>query len=283
MVALSKRTEIANKALKDFVLWFDDGGQVGVLDASNTTRERRQFEHEYLSALGIQVIFLECIYDNNDNITEHIRELRMTCPEYEDLSAEEALTDFIRRIDYYRPNYRSLSSSDSYSFIQLRNGTEKIVTKAIIGFLPTKIVYFLMNLQHSRQKTIYLSSSLDNSLKQFAVDNELSIWTGTQDANKFTIRPQLDAIMEGEVEGLSHEDIQNAFPEDYIMHKNDPYGHRYPRAESYRDLSARLENIIMELEKMNTKILIVAHESVLKCIYAFYVEIKPKVLYIFLL
>lgn len=275
--ALLKRTEIANKALKDMVKWFDDSGQVGVLDASNTTRERRQVEYDHLGELGIKTIFLECIYADNTNVTEHIKNLRMACPEYEDCSPEEALADFIKRIDYYRPNYTSLTTADSYSYIQLKNGGEKIITKEISGYLPTKIVYFLMNLQHSRQKAIYLATSITEDLHQYAAENDLVVWTGTDQAEGCKVRPQLDAIMEGEVEGLTEKEIQTSYPEDFEMHQTDPYGHRYPRAESYRDLSARLESIIMELEKMSSKVLIVAHESVLQCIYAYYVEMKPKV------
>lgn len=262
------------------VKWFEEGGQVGVLDATNITKERRQFEYNHLSAFSIQVIFLECIYANDDNISEHIRDLRMTCPEYEDCSAEEAQADFIKRIDFYRPNYETLQTSDPFAYIQLKNGGEKIITKGISGYLPTRIVYFLMNLQHSRQKAIYLSTHIDDNLMEYASRVGLIVWTGTQGDAGYTvskIRPQLDAIMEGEVEGLSEEQLQAGFPEDYEKHKVDPYGHRYPRAESYRDLSGRLEGIIMELEKMNSKILIVAHESVLRCIYAYYVEMKPKV------
>ena len=279
--ALTKRTEIADKALKNMINWFyESNGQVGILDASNTTEARRMVIFEELKKEGIKAIFLECIYPMDQAVEEHIKELKMTCPEYEDLTPEEALVDFTRRIDYYRPNYASLDPSRSYSYVQIFNGGEKIISNGIVGFMSTKIVYFLMNIQPSQGRIIFLAESAiePQDIKNFGENVSAQLWSDTRTGLKqATIKPQLEPIEEGEVKGLKSKDIRKNFPEEYNLHIQDKYSHRYPRAESYKDLSIRLESIIMELEKINEKVIIYADESVLKCIYAYYVEIKPKV------
>lgn len=92
---MQKRTDIANKALSELIAGFQDGGQVGIYDASNTTESHRAYIHEILTQQDIKVIFLECLYSHEEDIiAAHIAELRMTCPEYEDFTDAEAIADF---------------------------------------------------------------------------------------------------------------------------------------------------------------------------------------------
>lgn len=94
--ALDMRTEIADRALNHLISGFDDGGQIGILDASNTTEARRAYIHRVLTDLDIKVIFLECLYacEEDNLVLAHVQELRMTCPEYQELSDVQALADF---------------------------------------------------------------------------------------------------------------------------------------------------------------------------------------------
>jgi predicted kinase len=93
--ALLERTRIADMALEMMLEWFKGGKeQVGILDASNTTVQRRDIIRNRFEDRGIKVVFLECIYNLESAVEAHIRELRMACPEYEDLTGQEALDDF---------------------------------------------------------------------------------------------------------------------------------------------------------------------------------------------
>lgn len=56
-----QRVAIAEECLKDMIKWLDEGGQVGIYDASNTTEERRKLLQDILSQKNIQVdYFLGC-------------------------------------------------------------------------------------------------------------------------------------------------------------------------------------------------------------------------------
>jgi broad specificity phosphatase PhoE len=48
---------------------------------------------------------------------------------------------------------------------------------------------------------------------------------------------------------------------------------RYRRGESYEDLVARLEPVIMELER-ESNVLVVAHQAVLRCLLAYFRDIS---------
>ncbi|KAI9318388.1 6-phosphofructo-2-kinase-domain-containing protein [Dichotomocladium elegans] len=109
----------------------------------------------------------------------------------------------------------------------------------------------------------------------------LSVWTSTQKKSRQTgsvfseggipVRQysMLNQLNPGEVDGMSLEEIKEKYPDEVIRAKEDPYRHRYPRAESYHDLAVRLEGIIMELEREKNDVLIIAHETVLRCLYAY--------------
>jgi len=81
--------------LNELIAGFIAGGQVGILDASNTTEARRAYIHSVLTALDIHVIFLECLYEAEEELVEaHVKELRMACPEYNEHPDADSISDF---------------------------------------------------------------------------------------------------------------------------------------------------------------------------------------------
>ena len=65
------------------------------------------------------------------------------------------------------------------------------------------------------------------------------------------------------------------YPEDFAARDEDKYNYRYRGGESYRDVVIRLEPIIMELER-SENIIIVTHQAVLRCIYAYYMNVPQE-------
>ncbi|KAI9667238.1 MAG: hypothetical protein M1821_000051 [Bathelium mastoideum] len=109
----------------------------------------------------------------------------------------------------------------------------------------------------------------------------LIIWTSTRkrmietaeyfEAKGYPVRqrPQMSQLNPGVCEKMSERRIRHEYPEEVAKHQQDPYHHRYPRAESYHDLAVRLEPIILELEREQNDLLIIAHESVLRVLYGY--------------
>ncbi|ATZ58739.1 hypothetical protein BCIN_16g04350 [Botrytis cinerea B05.10] len=82
-------------------------------------------------------------------------------------------------------------------------------------------------------------------------------------------RSQMSQLNPGICEKLSEKAMKRLYPDEVKMHELDPYHHRYPRAESYHDLAVRMEPIILELEREQNDLLIIAHESVLRVLYGY--------------
>jgi len=85
----------------------------------------------------------------------------------------------------------------------------------------------------------------------------------------------LDELDSGVCDGLTYAEIEEQYPEDFEARDQDKYNYRYRGGESYRDVVIRLEPIIMELER-SENILIVTHQAIVRCIYAYFMDIPQE-------
>lgn len=85
----------------------------------------------------------------------------------------------------------------------------------------------------------------------------------------------LDEIYAGLCDGMTYEEIQQQFPEEAAARKGDKFEYRYPRGESYIDLISRLEPMAHELERTQETLLVVAHQAILRVLYAYFMG-KPR-------
>ena len=75
----------------------------------------------------------------------------------------------------------------------------------------------------------------------------------------------LNDIDAGLCDGLTYAQMKEQHPLDFVSRDRDKFSWRYPRGESYEDLVARLEPVIMELERQDS-VLVVAHQAVLRLV-----------------
>ncbi|PRT56921.1 hypothetical protein B9G98_04541 [Wickerhamiella sorbophila] len=105
----------------------------------------------------------------------------------------------------------------------------------------------------------------------------LIVWTSTRSKTIQTSKPFVDAGIP-----TSHDPLLNQlnageagkysraeFKEKTLEAQKDPYHHRYASGESYQDVAIRLEPVIMELERVQGDLLIIAHESVLRVLFGY--------------
>ncbi|CEG69522.1 hypothetical protein RMATCC62417_05583 [Rhizopus microsporus] len=313
--AVQTRMKIADECLDDLITWLTTGGgQVAILDGNNVSESRRKEIHDKLIANDIHPLFLEFICNKPDIILANIRSVKISSPDYVGWDPEEAVNDYKRRIKQHEENYETITDT-SLPFVKNMNAGEQFIVNNVIGYLQSRIVYYLMNL-HIQPRTIYFARSgpslNDNSYKADANLSEegkqyaeklknfmlayhetknlslvadeqrlLTVWTSTQKKDLETAIPFVDEnipvrqqsvlnqLNPGESDGLSESELKEKYPEDFEKACENPYRHRYPRAESYHDLAVRLESVIMELEREKNDVLIIAHETVLRCLYAY--------------
>ncbi|KAF8330106.1 bifunctional 6-phosphofructo-2-kinase fructose-2,6-bisphosphate 2-phosphatase [Amanita rubescens] len=86
---------------------------------------------------------------------------------------------------------------------------------------------------------------------------------------KVVEKPQMLEINPGIWDGLTPNLAKKYYPGDWKRFVKDPYSYRVPRAESYHDLSIRLEPVLIELEREKEDLLIIGHASVIRCLLAY--------------
>ncbi|KAJ3761562.1 6-phosphofructo-2-kinase-domain-containing protein [Lentinula raphanica] len=92
---------------------------------------------------------------------------------------------------------------------------------------------------------------------------------GSHTLTKVIEKPQMSEINPGIWDGLTPDQARKYYPADYTRFLADPYAFRAPRAESYHDLSVRLEPTLIELEREKKDLLIIGHASVIRCLLAY--------------
>jgi broad specificity phosphatase PhoE len=208
----------------------------------------------------------------------------------------------------------------------------------IRGYLPLKVVHFVMNL-HTLPRTFFLTrhgqseynllgkiggdSGLtpagieyarrlavfcrDHIAKQTEVDPETGetrtverparMWTSTlrrtQETAQFIehtqirhtwdngdtgdwmqfrpmARRNLDELYAGTCDGMTYKEIAQVYPDEFARRQDDKLSYRYPRGESYMDVTLRLEPLAQEMERTREPVLIIGHQGILRILYAYF-------------
>jgi broad specificity phosphatase PhoE len=159
----------------------DRGGRVAVYDATNTTRDRRHWIAKQLEGLiesKNKIIFVESVVNVARLIDNNIRQTKLSMPDYEGIDEASAVEDFKKRIEHYRKVYEpmDIEGDADLAWVKITDGGRHISMNNISGFLPGRLVQFLMNL-HTIPRPIYLSrhgQSTYNRLGKIGGDSALS-------------------------------------------------------------------------------------------------------------
>ena len=84
----------------------------------------------------------------------------------------------------------------------------------------------------------------------------------------------LDELYAGIFDGLTYSEIQDRAPEEFEQRQQNKLSYRYPRGESYLDVIARLDKMIHELERQRDPVLVVAHQGILRIVYAYMMGVE---------
>lgn len=307
--ARAARAEVARIALDEMLDWFAQGGEVGVYDATNSTRARRAEVATRCRAAGLQVVFVESLCEDEEVIESNIRQTKLHMPDYANVDPEIAVADFRQRIANYAKVYEPVEE-DEGSFVKLIDVGRRLEVSRIQGYLPSRLVYFLMNL-HPIPRPIYLArhgESLYNVEHRIGGDSDLSprgeafaarlagfvakeigerdlvVFTSTLRRTIETAKPllrpftewrALDEIDAGDCDGMTYEEIERRMPEQFAARQADKFDYRYPRGESYRDVIRRLEPVIVEIERERAPVMLIAHQAVLRALYAYLMDRPP--------
>ncbi|KAG8067281.1 hypothetical protein GUJ93_ZPchr0005g16155, partial [Zizania palustris] len=307
---IEARNEVAALAMEDMIDWMHGGGQVGIFDATNSTRKRRYMLMKMAEG-NCKIIFLETICNDQNIIERNVRLKIQQSPDYADMPDYEAgLQDFKERLENYEKVYEPVQEGSYIKMIDMVKGQGgQLQVNNISGYLPGRIVFFLVN-SHLTPRPILLtrhgeslhnvrgrvggdtvlsengelySKKLSNFIeKRLKSEKTASIWTSTLQRTILTASPivgfpkiqwrALDEINSGVCDGMTYEEIKKVMPEEYESRKKDKLRYRYPRGESYLDVIQRLEPVIIELERQQAPVVVISHQAVLRALYAYFAD-----------
>uniref|UniRef100_A0A4W4E7K3 6-phosphofructo-2-kinase domain-containing protein n=1 Tax=Electrophorus electricus TaxID=8005 RepID=A0A4W4E7K3_ELEEL len=298
---LKIRKQCASAALNDVRQYLtEEGGQVAVFDATNTTRERRETIMRFADQNGFKVtLILKFVVLS--------QQVKLGSPDYRHCNTEQAVEDFMKRIKCYENSYEPLDEvlDRELSFIKIIDVGRRYLVNRVLDHIQSRIVYYLMNI-HITPRSIYLcrhgesdlnvkgriggDSGLSSRGKAFACClakfihaqdiPDLKVWTSQmkrtiQTAEALGVPYEqwkaLNEIDAGVCEELMYEEIQQRHPLEFALRDQDKYRYRYPKGESYEDLVQRLEPVIMELERQEN-ILVICHQAVMRCLLAYFLD-----------
>ncbi|KAL2332989.1 hypothetical protein Fmac_014202 [Flemingia macrophylla] len=179
---MEARNEVAALAFEDMISWMQEGGQVGIFDATNSSKERRNMLMK-LAEGRCKIIFLETICNDVNIIERNIRLKIQQSPDYaEEPDFEAGLQDFKNRLANYEKAilyhaYEAVNEGSYIKMIDMVSGHGgQIHVNNISGYLPGRIVFFLVN-THLTPRPILLTrhgESQDNVRGRIGGDTAIS-------------------------------------------------------------------------------------------------------------
>lgn len=287
----------------------NDQGQVAIFDGVNGRSDEREDLSREMESHNVRTVFIESIVHDPKLLQSNIRDATKspdykgwdTDKAVEDYTA--LIDQFKKKYQsLHEPRLTWIRTVDFGTTIlvnQLRH--DFLTTKLLFYIMNVKMksgsVYFARcsnnKLKFKSDPPLtdsgrsYIKKMYDALINHFhgrsgqGFPHDLEVWTSTrlrtiQAASIFkdaglTVRPrpELTQLNPGAAEGLSDEELKQKFPTDYTQHQQDPYHHRYPRAESYHDLALKVEPLILEAGRVNNDVLIVADETIIRVFYGY--------------
>mmetsp|Transcript_22441 Transcript_22441/g.30853 ORF Transcript_22441/g.30853 Transcript_22441/m.30853 type:complete len:598 (+) Transcript_22441:33-1826(+) len=309
------RDKFAKMAMGDATNFLKSGGDIAILDGTNSNVARRQMVYDYFKktanfGFSVKIVYVEIICTDQAVIRENVLAAKVMSPDYKGkVSPDKVIEDFMDRVKNYEKTYQPLGThGEDRSYIKIIDLGRQLAVNRIHGYLLCRVLYYISNL-HTLPRPIYLArhgqsefnvntrlggdSSLTAMGKRFGVSlgeflqdfdqgiSQLAIWSSTMKRTTETAEilrehcaqyvkwKALDEIDAGICDGMTYEEIKEKMPDEYEARQKDKLRYRYPRGESYEDLVRRVEPVIMELERSRRPLLILGHQAVLRCLYAY--------------
>ena len=154
---------MAIEDLSDYITGkIDDDGdreeiaiKIAVLDATNHTKSRRKLVVDSLrKRTRAKIMIIEAIRENEEFLEKSIQG-KIHTPDYEGVDPNDAIKDFRERRKQYAKSYEPVDENEGVSFMKIQD-SEKYTIFNIHGFLPLKVVHFVINLT-TLPPTVYLT------------------------------------------------------------------------------------------------------------------------------
>ncbi|XP_050085919.1 6-phosphofructo-2-kinase/fructose-2,6-bisphosphatase-like isoform X2 [Anopheles aquasalis] len=301
------------ETLRDISVFFKEGNNIAIIDGMHLTRATRQTVANFCCDSVYHQLLIEFTCNEKcleENIEDTVQFYRQHDPNIDwERRFREQNTEHTGQFEpcsaLEGPLITVNNSEDPMYHSVTARGVRGAIQTAILGVLASPVI---------RQQTFYFSrhgESEYNVLGRIGGDADLSprgmkyadrlarqlggpgsapdcprpklIWTSELRRTIHTVQSipgpraaikDLNEINAGICEGLTYEEIQERFPQEFAWRDQDKFKYRYPHGESYLDLLQRVDSVVQAL-LTNTDVLVVSHQAVLRCIMAYFKGVKP--------
>ncbi|KAL7926550.1 histidine phosphatase superfamily [Trichoderma austrokoningii] len=179
--AAAMREQVAMDTLDELLDYLlNEGGAVGILDATNSTIARRQHVVDHIKQrepkLGI--LFIESICHDKDLLEANMR-LKLSGPDYRDRDPVRSLEDFKARVAAYASAYQPLGDYEEehdMQYIQMVDVGRKLIQHRLKGFLSGGLSTYLSSFNLAPRQ-IWITrhgQSFDNESGRLGGDSPLT-------------------------------------------------------------------------------------------------------------
>jgi 6-phosphofructo-2-kinase len=195
--AAAIREQVAMSTLDELLAFLlEQGGSVGILDATNSTIERRQtlFNHIKRREPKLGILFIESVCEdekvtisyqfekilaNCSELLETNMRLKLRGPDYRGKDPETSYLDFKKRVEAYESAYVPLGKYEEehhMQYIKMIDVGKKVIHYQLSGFLASGIAAYLSTFNLSPRQ-IWITrhgKSFDNCLGKIGGDSDLT-------------------------------------------------------------------------------------------------------------
>ncbi|EEY14047.1 6-phosphofructo-2-kinase/fructose-2,6-biphosphatase [Verticillium alfalfae VaMs.102] len=286
------RQKILKKCREDIYAWLNhENGQVAIYDAVNPTAGGRRSLAKEFAKHDVQFSGM----DPDDAAELYLKRIDMKIPTFEIM--EEKELNYIRMINAGR---RFFYNNLSFNYL-----SHRIVFYLTNLHIKSRTTFFARAGTTTEEDSYKADAPLSEQGKSYAakmsevlikhreqeraalVEKQganvplppLTVWTSTRlrtvqtsdylrdKGYKVRQRSQMSQINPGVCEKMAERAIRTIYPEEVEKHELDPYHHRYPRAEA--SVPGTLFIRYSMTNPFLNDLLIIAHESVLRVLYAY--------------
>jgi broad specificity phosphatase PhoE len=285
-------TEFVHGCAADLRHFFAHDGLVAFVRGGFNTRRSRQLAESHFAKIADAVLYLWFDSVETGTLVEPLTEqqayIRLAAHDHVHLHAVHGyipsrMASFVMQTwPRRRPLcsfYFSRHGESEYNLEDRLGGDPSLTDKghADAKALKTFIATLLTSSRGDGEKEDGAAPSSDEEQKP------LQIWTSQLARTIETGRPaevelaveclrwrNLNEIHTGVCEHMTYADVRLKYPQIDEFRKEDKYAFRYPRGESYQDLVARLEPVILALENIDRPVVVIAHQAILRALLAYF-------------
>ena len=286
-------------------VFLDSGGHVAILDATNAGHNRRDMLEKALE--GRCTLYIECVNQDEELVAASIQR-KVRLPEFAHMSRAEATEHFLRRIAYYASIYAPLEREAN--FVRLDTVNNRILQEQCSHIVPyyIRIRDIMISDWVNNLYLVRHGESIFNKENRIGGDPPLTEWGMAQAralAEHFRGKPvpfvftsarlrseqaampliadhpdsvlmalpEFDEINAGVCDGMTYEEIRQAYPEEYAARSRDKYHYVYPGGEGYVSMRERVNKGFRKalfLSGAAPGMLIIGHQAINRMILALF-------------